>query len=477
MIVSRTLVMSLCIGGILATSGCGSPRPDAHFTDVQKLSSERLGRQIHWNLGGPEDQEVAEKIQKLLSKDLTAENAVQVALLNNRRLQAVYEDIGIAQADLVGAGLLRNPVFSAAARFQRGGGVNIELSLVGDFLDVFFIPMRKRLAATAFDAAKLRVADAILDLAGETQRAFYRLQTSVQLLEMRRIILQSTTASYDLAKRIRAAGNSTDLDLAHERSLHEQSKLELSAAETQVSDEREVLNMLMGTWGKDTGWAVSSRLADIPADDPQLDAIEQKAIEANLQLGVAKQSVVLRSQQLGISRPFAIFEPIEAGVSAERDPNGTWGVGPAVSLPIPLFNNGQPAVASAQAELRRSQALYYAEAVELRARVRVVRNRLVAARQRANYFFHVVLPLRAVIVERTQEQYNGMLASPFQLILVKQQQIDAGAQYVVALGMYWNARSSLDQLMMGGTPPAEPVMEMSSSLEQPTSQSTPGERR
>jgi len=428
------------------------------------LSSERLGRQTHWNLGGPEDQEVTTKILDLLSKELTVEDAVQVALLNNRRLQAVYEDIGIAQADLVRVGLLRNPIFSAEARFQRGGGVTIGLSLVDDFLDLFFIPMRKRLAATAFEAAKLRVADAVLDLAGETQRAFYRLQTSGQLLDMRRTIVQATAASYDLAKRIRAAGNSTELNLANERSLHEQSKLDLATAESQVNDERELLNMLMGTWGADTGWTVASRLADIPTDDMSLHEIEQKAIAANLQLGVAKQAVVLTSQRLGVTRPFAMFDSVEAGVSAEREPDGTWGVGPAVSIPIPLFNNGQTAVASAQAELRRSQALYYAEAVELRARVRVVRNRLIAARNRANYIFQVILPLRAAIVDHTQEQYNGMLASPFQLILVKQQQIDAGAQYVAALGLYWNARASLDQLMMGGTPPAEPAMELSSSM-------------
>ena len=45
--------------------------------------------------------------------------AVQVALLNNRGLQAVYAELGIAEADLVQAGRMRNPGFKFE-RLQRG---------------------------------------------------------------------------------------------------------------------------------------------------------------------------------------------------------------------------------------------------------------------------------------------------------------------------------------------------------------------
>ena len=46
-------------------------------------------------------------------------SAVQVALLNNRGLQATYAELGIAEADVVQAGRLRNPGFSFA-RLRRG---------------------------------------------------------------------------------------------------------------------------------------------------------------------------------------------------------------------------------------------------------------------------------------------------------------------------------------------------------------------
>ena len=60
---------------------------------------------------------MAEKLQALLEGELTTNAAVQIALLNNAALQATFEELGIAQAELVQAGLLKNPVFAGHVRF------------------------------------------------------------------------------------------------------------------------------------------------------------------------------------------------------------------------------------------------------------------------------------------------------------------------------------------------------------------------
>ena len=136
-------------------------------------------------------------------------------------------------------------------------------------------------------------------------------------------------------------------------------------------------------------------------------------------------------------------------MSAEHEPEGAWAVGPVVSLPIPLFNQGQPAVAAAQAELRRSRAVYFATAVEVRMAVRAARARVASARDRANYQRRVVLPLRAQAVEQSQLQYNAMQIGAFQLLQVRQQQIEEGARYIQTLRDYWIARTDLDALLNG----------------------------
>ena len=76
----------------LLATGCAAPR--ASLDRVQATVAERTGKRIHWNRGGVEDAQIEQGVQTLLRHELTAERAVQVALLNNRELQARFEEAG-----------------------------------------------------------------------------------------------------------------------------------------------------------------------------------------------------------------------------------------------------------------------------------------------------------------------------------------------------------------------------------------------
>ena len=81
----------------------------------------------------------------------------------------------MAQADLVQAGLLRNPLFDGAVLLPIAGGQpEFDLGVALRFLDIFYLPLRKRVAAAQFDEAKLRVTGAVLDFAAAVRGAFYR---------------------------------------------------------------------------------------------------------------------------------------------------------------------------------------------------------------------------------------------------------------------------------------------------------------
>ena len=460
-------VAVLVVGSV---AGCASVPREAGFDDVRRVVADRTGKRVHWNQGTSADAAVADSVRALLQKELTADEAVQIALLNNRGLQATYEDLMVAQADLVAAGLLNNPVFDAEVRFlEAGGGTGLELAVVQDFIDLLYIPMRRRLAASAFEAAKLGVAGQVMDLAAEVRSAVFDLQASQQTLEMRRQVVAATTASYDLAQRLRAAGNNSELDLANERALFEQSRLDLRAAEAEVLRGRERLNRLMGLWGPaSASWTVSARLPDLPAEEVASEGVERTAVERSLDLQSARRGIEVASRSLGIAAPFGLISEAEAGVVAEREPEGEWAAGPVFSVPIPLFNQGQPAVAAARAQLRRARQQYAALAVDVRSRARAARDAVIAARDVAEHYRRVVLPLRNEIVEQTQLQYNAMQIGPFQLLIAKQQQIDAGAAYIRALQAYWQARTELDQILNGRVPAGE-----ASITPEPSSTPTP----
>ena len=435
---------------LLLAAGCSTVPREAGFPEVAKDVSDRTGTRVHWNQGSEADLAVATEVTELLGRELTVDEAVQIALLNNRNLQATYSGLSLAQADLVSAGLLRNPIFDAEVKFvEGGGGTGLELAVVQDFIDILYIPLRKRLAEAAFESAKLNVVGAVMDLSAQVRAAFFNYQSAEQTLEMRRQVLEATEAGYDIAKRLRAAGNFTELELFNERALYEQVKINVRASELAVLRGRERLNALLGLWGSQTRWTVAKRLPEIPAEEVPADVVEARAIERSLDLAIARQEVEQSGRALGIARPFSLFPEAELGAAAEREPEGEWAVGPAFSLPIPLFNQGQPGVVTAQAGLRSSLERYAATAVTLRSQARTAHAAVVAARDKASYYAKILLPLRARIVEQTQLHYNAMQVGPIQLLAAKQEQIDAGTAYIEALRDYWVARSELDQILNG----------------------------
>ena len=99
----------------LLGAGCAVPR-EAGFPDVAALVDKRIGQRVVWDQGGAEDADVTQSVAALLARELQADEAVQIALLRNKRLQETNEDLMVAQADVVQAGLLKNPVFSGSVR-------------------------------------------------------------------------------------------------------------------------------------------------------------------------------------------------------------------------------------------------------------------------------------------------------------------------------------------------------------------------
>jgi cobalt-zinc-cadmium efflux system outer membrane protein len=436
---------------LLGLTGCASVNLSAGFPEVRAAVEDRYATKLVWNKGTELDKEAEEKLRALRQKKLTADDAVQIAMLNNRDLQAIYTELGLAQADLVQAGLFRNPILDAAVLFPLSGvRPDIQLSVVVSFLDALYVPLRKRVAAARFEEAKLRVTSAVLDFAVQVRTAFYEHQANEQMLELRQSILQALTASFEVSRRLHEAGNITDLDVARDRAQAEASKLALRSAEVAARQSREQLNSLMGAWGEDTEWTVDGRLPEIPSQPSPVKGIERAALSRSIDLSHARQRIIAVGQQLGYEKATAFIPAMDLGVEGEREEG--WKVGPMLSVPIPLFDQGQARVGRAVAELRRARQEYYALAVRVRATARAVQERMLGAQDRALYYRDILLPLRERIVNESQLQYNAMQIGIFQLLREREQQIETGVAYVEALREYWLARADLEQISSGRLP-------------------------
>src|SRR5882724_811044 len=439
----RRLILALVL---VSASSAVAGSLDRSFDDVSGLVLSRTGKRVQWNRGTAQDVEAASYIRAQLKRPLTASTAVQIALLNNHELQAAYEEIGLAQADLIEAGLLKNPLFTIERRFP---GQALEADLLGEFIDILFLPLRKRIAAAQLEAAKLRVGAEIIKAAAEVRVAFYENQGGLQIIDLAQNVEQATAASAEAALQLHQAGNTRSLDLANEEAFHVQAKLDLAKIQSAGVENREKLTRLLGLWGADTKWRVSPRLPDPSGSDVGLSDLESRAISQRLDLAAFKQETLSEARRLGLVRFEEISRGFEMGGHYEREKDGQYSVGPSLNLPIPFFNFGQAAKARSEAKVRQSQQRYLALAVQIRSEVRSARDRVLLARQRVDYLQSTGMPLRHRVVDESQLQYNAMQVSLFDLLKAKQEEINTGRDYVEALRDYWVARAELEKAVGG----------------------------
>ena len=439
--------------------GCRT-NPVTGFDDVQKTVSTRTGQAVEWPRTVAENDKTEQAIAQLLTQDLTADTAVQIALLNNRGLRAMLEEIGIARADLIQAGLVRNPEFFASVRFpdRPPSGTRTEFSLTQDFLDLLMLPLRKRLAAVQFEQTRLRVSHQILQLVPEAKAAFYTYQAREQLLKRLQAIVEVNEAGVDLNLRQHKAGNITDLELANQAAAFQQAKLEWGKTQAEARADRERLNRVLGLWGKNTGWKAAEELPAIPENEIGLENLESLAITQRLDLAAAQQQVALASRALNLrTKTRYLPASIKLGVDTERETDRQRVTGPILSLEIPIFDQGQGEIARLLAQYRQAQWQTEALATDIRSEVRQARDAMIAVRDLAQFYSKIYLPQRIRIVNETLLQYNAMQKGTFELIAAKERELSAEREYTEAWRDYWIARAELEKTVGGRLSPANPA--------------------
>ncbi len=457
--ISKTILTAIAVP--LAFVGCSTTDPKASFEDVSKSVAERSGQTIRWMLDDESRKEIDSSVEVLLSTELTPKSAVAIALLNNRTLQAEFESIGISQSELAQASRLRNPEFAGSWRWPNHAPtvLNAEYSLAQDFLDLLTLPARKRTAARNLEATKLTLANEVLGLAAEAQTAFFTLQAREQLTDRLQTLIEVNEAAADVAKRQHEAGNINELELQTQQVGFTQSRLELARARAQARSDRERLNRLLGLWGKQTAWTIAKQLPVVPQEeDLTAENIEGLAVSGRLDLQASRLELENVLAALRLKEDVRWIPAINIGVDAEHDLDHSWVIGPTLALEIPVFDQGQPALARLAAEYRRAQRNFEALAINIRSEVREARDTLIAARDAALYHSKILLPQRQNILRQTLLHYNAMQLSNFELLAAKEREQLAEQQAIEALRDYWLARVQLARAVGGSlTPPEAPV--------------------
>ncbi|WP_321940102.1 TolC family protein [Paraburkholderia sp. J8-2] len=458
-----------CIAiAMMFLAGCTTFSKDGGFNTVSSSASERLGKDAIFVKTDEDRDAVFKRTQELLSKPLGMDDAVQVALLNNRGLQASYGELGISEANLVQAGRLPNPGFTFS-RTHWSDGFTINRTFSMAVLGVLTLPLATRIESRRFEQTKLETANAMLAVAAYARKAYVKAVAAEQTALYAAQVKESAEAGAELALRMRQAGNFSKLDYAREQAFYAESVAQLARARQQSVAAREKLTRTMGLWGSGVQYKLPERLPDLPNDRPQLNDLESFAMQNRLDIQAAKLRTQSVATSLGLTKATRFINALEVGYLDNFETDKGHERGYEISVEIPIFDWGSAKVARAEAIYMQSANRLAQTAIDARSEVRESYSAYVTSYDVAKHYRDEVVPVRKTISDEMLLRYNGMLASVFELLADSRDQVAAVNGYIDALQDYWLAETDLKQSLGGRLPP----LAMSQAPVEPHSDATP----
>jgi len=449
------LTRAALAGAVALLAGCTAVDPGAGFAQVAAGARERTGAEPRLLRSEADERAVRDTVRALLAQPLNQDAALRIALVNHPGLQASYWELGVAQADLAQAARLQNPGFGFK-RTSGGGTVEIERSLTLNLAQALTLPLARRLESARFEAARLGVLAAIERHAADTRRAWVEAVAARQGLDYARRVNAAAEASAELTGRMARSGNASALDRAREQAFHAEAAAGVMRAEQQVVASRERLARLLGLWGKQTAFTLPAHLPALPAAPLDLADAERLALARRTDVQAARQAAASTAATLGLSRTTRFVNVLELGLERKNESGEPRAHGYEVALELPLFDWGGARVARAEALYMQSLRRVAETAVNARSEAREHYLAYRSAWDLARHYRDQILPLRKKISAEVLLRYNGMLASPFELLLDAREQAGAVHAAIEAQKEFWLQDAAL-QLALGGPAPSATI--------------------
>jgi outer membrane protein TolC len=437
------------LAAALVAAGC-AVTPLQNATDA---TAERLKSRADVTLAWPPEAEDAGDAPEVM-EPLTLAAALALAFERNPDIRRQYAKLGIAHGDLQDAARIANPTLSLAWLDPEGGGrEKTTQGISASFTDLLLLPVRRRLSAAEFRRVELTVGGALVTLARQVESAWYGYVGAQQVEALRAAVADAARQEANLAQRFFEAGNISRLQLDRQETVTARAEVDALRARSDAAASRAKLANLLGlaTTGS---WRTVDRLAAPPDSDLAEGALAESALSQRLDLASVRAEVAVLEDSLGVTRGWRLLGSVEAGYEWERETDGTKLRGPTLALELPIFNQGQGAVARAEAQLLDARARADALALVVENEVATGVRQLALAREVSERYRLEWLPAATSAVERQQERFNFMLIGAFDLIQAKRDQYDAWQGYFESLRDYWIARSEL-RAATGGLLPGD----------------------
>ena len=441
----RPLVLAVMSAALLG--GCASFSPDGGFDTIQSATQTQIQKEVIWSRDDATRAQTQVRVDALLAQPLSADAAVQIALLNNPGLQAAFNTLGIAEADLVSAQRLPNPGFSIG-RLTRGSEVEWERSLHLSLARLLTMPMRIEIEQRLFEQTRRELVLNVLRLAADTRKAWVIAVTANQSAQYQQQAMDAAEAGADLARRMVQVGNWSKLRQAREHAFYADAALAVARAEGAKIQARERLVRLLGLNHADQ-LNLPDRLPALPQALPVLGNVEQQAMASRLDLQMMKLQTEALAKNLGLTRSTRLVNVLELGVINNSSNEAPLQRGYEISFELPLFDWGQSRVVAAESRYRQALERARETAVNARSEVREAYAMQQSQYAIARHLRDEVVPLKKRISDENMLRYNGMLIGVFELLADARSQISAVNAAIEAQRDYWLAEADLQMALVG----------------------------
>ena len=437
----------------LALSGCATFSPDTGMSVVAGVAGTTIKKDVVAVRGEEQAGWVRAATQRLLRRPLTVDTSVQVALLNNKGLQASYNELALAEADMVEQSLPPNPTFSIS-RIAGGGAVEIERQVVGDILALATLPFRSEIARQRFQQAQLRAALETLRLAADVRRAYYRAVAANELVGLLTDAKATAESTAKLASKLGETGSLNKLDQAREQVFYAETTADLATARQDATSSRERLIRLLGLWDGDLGFQTLKQLPVLPKRPHALPSIEVDAVTHRIDLQIARMELDTLAKSLNLTEATRFVTLLDvAGISRKtQDPEGApfRERGFDIQFQIPIFDGGEVRVRQATETYNLAFNRLTEKAVNVRSEARDAYRVYRSSYDIASQYQREVLPLRKIITEEMQLRFSSMQVDVFALLVEARQRIAALRAAIEAKRAFWLAQSDLQSVVNGG---------------------------
>ena len=364
------------------------------------------------------------------------------ALQQNPTITQSQANLRTSQARKMQAGLWPNPTIGYLGD-EIAGGIGVNGGRQGGFVEQTIVLGRKLFLAQRVAGSDVRIAE----LEQEEQR--YRVQNSVRMAYYKTLAAQELAALADryvklaektleTARQLRNTGARDESEVAMAEIELERAKLGVDTQQAHLHEEWEVLRAVIGDPAMPTGTLGGMLEAELPhLDSDQLVTAlitESPAVQIAQAQAAKSESSVLEIRRQGVPDL-----RVKAGVEQNFEQNELTGKPyglegfAEVRIDLPLFNRNQGNVASAQAELDRSQVEIRRVELQLRQQAALVVEQYQDARSAVERYQNEILPRSRRLYDLQLNAWGRMALSYPQVLLAEQNLFTAEAEYIHAL--------------------------------------------